>query len=424
MLFYIEKILNHIHFFFFLKKNIPYKLNNRIGFFDTKIIQNIFAYLKFINNPNSDYYLKKIINYPSRNINEFTQNKLFSLSNSKNVSGWEIIKNCDNKEKIKEYGIDKELQLKLLNFKKVTLHLTSILENKTVYKIVYELIEYLQLKYYLRNNSSSIEKINMLLDKIAEMEEEHINFGLEKYDLNEFLDEMSIFLDNEDNSNNDNKVQLMTIHQAKGLEFKYVFIVGLEEGNYPCYCCDCEENDEIIDEERRILYVAITRAKIKCYISYAKERTIGEIKLKRKPSRFIQEIYDKELVEISQPSSYKNNNENENKIQNIEINKDYKNDDKKNEIKNKINDNKINVNIDKFQSYINNNNIFIDKIKENFDTNNYNNNFNNNLFDNQIGLFEEENIYDIENKEYKSFLNIKRLNSKPLDLFEFHKKKI
>ena len=102
----------------------------------------------------------------------------------------------------------------------------------------------------------------MLLDKIAEMEEEYINLGLKNYDLNEFLEEMSIFLENEDNSNNDNKVQLMTIHQAKGLEFKYVFIVGLEEGNYPCYCCDCEENDEIIDEERRILYVAITSQQI------------------------------------------------------------------------------------------------------------------------------------------------------------------
>ena len=102
----------------FFTKNIPFNINNRIGFYDTKIIKHIYAYLKFITEPNSDYYLKQIINYPKRNINEEAQELLFFLSKSRNTSGWDIIKNCDDLEKMKEFRIDKKLQRKLMCFKK------------------------------------------------------------------------------------------------------------------------------------------------------------------------------------------------------------------------------------------------------------------------------------------------------------------
>ena len=297
--FHIQKI--------FFKRNIPHKLCNRIGFFETKIIQNIFAYLKFIINPNLEFCLKKIINYPPRNIGEITQKKLFSLAKSKNINCWEIINNCNNEEKIKEYGIEKELKNKLLAFKELINDLSSKMENRRVYEIVYELIEKLELKKYLEKDSSSIEKINMLLDKINEMEDEYKSFGFEKYTLNLFLEQTSLLLGNEENYEkkdiNDNKVKLMTIHQAKGLEFKYVFIVGLEEGFYPSYLSSFSEEE--IEEERRILYVAITRAKTNCYLSYANERLMGDETKKRVVSRFIDEIMvNRELIEIYQSSSY------------------------------------------------------------------------------------------------------------------------
>ena len=297
----------------FFKKNIPYNINNRIGFYETKIIKHIYAYLKFVTEPNSDYYLKKIINYPKRNINENYQEHLFSLSKSRNTSGWEIIKSCDNLKKMKEYRIDKRLQKKLMLFKKKILNIMSKLNNNRVYDIVYELIKSLHLRRYLKNDSSSLEKMDMLLEKISEFEEEYTSFGIEKYTLKEFLEQMSFFIEDKDSLGNGNKVNLMTIHQAKGLEFKYVFIVGLEEGFYPL---SFYENGDDLEEERRILYVAITRAKEKCYISYSNERIIGTEKVKRCASRFISEINNKELVEIYKPKLSKENIEEKNRLKN------------------------------------------------------------------------------------------------------------
>ena len=406
----------------FFKRDIPHKINNRISFYETKVIQNIIEYLKFILNPNLDLSLRKIINYPSRNIDEHNQNKLFSMAKSNNVSVWEIIKDCDNREYAKKYHIDKHLKKKLLSFREIILKIISIVNNKRVYGIVYELIESLELKHYLRNDHSSLEKINMLLEKIEEMEEDCIQLGLEKYTLKEFLEQISELVGNEEDYN-ENKVKLMTIHQAKGLEFKYVFVVGLEEGFYPIFC-DLYEDE--IEEERRVLYVAITRAKIKCYLSYANNRIIEEHNSKRTVSRFINEINNKELVQIYQfpdslqknnnseieNSNEKNNNNNDklitnnknDKIMNI-FEKEINEIEKKNNniIKGDNKDNTKNEGID----YINNNIISLNE-KEDNDNNDINKekkiknkkklNLNENLKNNQTNIYkiEENNNHEIK----------------------------
>ena len=192
----------------FLQKNIPHKLHNRTDFYETKIIKIIFAYLQFIINPNMDYYLKRIINYPPRNINKYAQNKLFSIAKDKKVSAWEIINNCDNELKIKEYNLDMNLQVKLFCFKNLIISLKKIISNKRVYGIVYELIQYLELKKYLKNDLSSIEKINMLLDIVSNMEDDYIkNNGLQKYTLKEFLQQTFLLSNNVKNKYiNENKV--------------------------------------------------------------------------------------------------------------------------------------------------------------------------------------------------------------------------
>jgi superfamily I DNA/RNA helicase len=243
---------------------------------------------------------------------------LFSLAKSKNVCCWEIIKNCDNKDKIKEFKIDEDLQKGLLSFKTIIIKLQSMIQNKRVYGIVDSLIEYIKLKEYLKNDLSSLGKVNTFLERINEIEEEYIiDNDLKKFTLNDFL---NITTQNYDNNNKNERdaVHLLTIHKAKGLEFKYVFIVGLEEGYYPC--CSCFE--EAIEEERRVLYVAITRAKTHCYISYANYRMIGEQKIKRTESRFLREIdYENIVQKIDTLNNDKNlgneNNYNQNEIQNI-----------------------------------------------------------------------------------------------------------
>ena len=371
----------------FFKRNIPHILCNRIGFYESKIIINIFSYLKLMINPNLDFCLKRIINYPPRNIGTKTQNKLFCLANKKKINFWEIIKNCDNKEKIKEYEIDKELSKKLLPFKETILYLMSIKDNPSIYSIINNLVEYLKLKDYLKDDPSSKEKINMLLEKVEEMEnEKKKEMKLEKYTLNDFLEETSLNLGNEEsndeaNSNNANKVKLMTIHQAKGLEFKYVFVIGLEEGYYPSFMSSMSEDE--VEEERRILYVAITRAKINCYISYALKRTLGDEERKRETSRFVDEISNGDLVQVFSPPLYYEY------IKKIKIQDETK---KKEENKTNENLNKTNDNSNKIS---NNSNKVIDN------KNNINDNSNKNI-DNK----NDDNIVGQDNHNDKNFNSI------------------
>lgn len=158
----------------FFKKNIPYAIKENI-LFGSKIIQIIFNYLKYIINPNLDNCLKKIINYPPRNIEQKIQNKLYSLAESKNVNYWEIINNCNDKDKIKEYNIDEELQIRLLPFKEIINNLQIMTPNKTVSRIVDKLIKYIKLEEYLKKNDiSSLDKIDKFLERLKDIEEEYI----------------------------------------------------------------------------------------------------------------------------------------------------------------------------------------------------------------------------------------------------------
>jgi ATP-dependent exoDNAse (exonuclease V) beta subunit len=317
---------------------------------------------------------------------------------------------------MKEYRIDKRLQKKLMRFKKKILNIMSKLNNNRVHDIVYEIIKSLHLRRYLKNDSSSLEKMDMLLEKISEFEEEYTSFGIEKYTLKEFLEQMSFFIEDKDSLGKGNKVNLMTIHQAKGLEFKYVFIVGLEEGFYPL---SFYENGDDLEEERRILYVAITRAKEKCYISYANERIIEKEKVKRNPSRFISEINNKELVEIYKSYLFDENIEE----RNIEINNNasQKNDKESiNKKENKIdvrinsindrhnNENKINS-IEKSNDNRNNNN---SKFIENKDLQNeekeINNLLSNYLISKEIFELQENEVNNVENLGNFKYMNKKR----------------
>ena len=281
----------------FFKRGIPHKIFNAKSIFESKIIKTIYYYLRYIDDQSSDYFLSKIINFPKRNIGKASVDKLLSMSKSKGINCWKIINNCDNSEIVKEYGISKDLQSKLLPFKKIITYLISFSKTNRLYKIIEEMISYLKLDSYLQDESTR-EQIELLKEKVEEMEQEHIKISLEKFTLSEFLEEFSLLVDNEENDEEESKkdrVKLMTIHQAKGLEFKYVFIVGLEEGYYPCgkYVTDEEE----LEEERRIFYVAITRAKINCYLSYAKERLMDYPIKKREESRFLSEIKDYKFIE-------------------------------------------------------------------------------------------------------------------------------
>jgi len=192
---YRMNIQSYIFQKIFFKRNIPHIFCNRITFYETKIIKTIFSYLKYIINPKLDFCLKRIINFPPRNIGKKTQNKLLCLANKKKVNCWEIINNCDNKEKIEEYEIDNDLKKKLLPFKKTILYLMSTKDNPSIYGIISNLVDYLKLKEYLKKNPSSKEKISMLFDKVEELENEKRK-ELGEYTLKDFLEETSPNLGN------------------------------------------------------------------------------------------------------------------------------------------------------------------------------------------------------------------------------------
>ena len=317
----------------FFKRGIPHKISNASTVFDSKYIKIIYYYLQFIDDQSMDFCLKKIINFPKRNIGKSTINKLFSLAKSKGIGCWEIINNCNNEEMVRKYNIGKDLQTKLLPFKQLINYLITFSQTNRLKETVLELIKSIKLDEYLKEDNSTKEQIDLLIEKVTEMEEEHMKITIEKFTLNEFLEDFSLLVTNEEDDENEikkNRVKLMTIHQAKGLEFKYVFIVGLEDGYYPCGgMVNCKEE---LEEERRILYVAITRAKTNCYLSYSYHRQKGDITKKREESPFLGEINDINLIqniyleEDYNFKSYKNQLRSESKSKNnIKYNKYNKN---------------------------------------------------------------------------------------------------
>ena len=282
----------------FFRFGIPHKIHNANTIFDSKIIKTIYYYLQFIDDQSLDFCLKKIINFPKRNIGGKTVDKLFTLAKLKGINCWEIINNYNNEEKVNKYKISNDMQKKLIPFKDLINHLISFSKTESVYSTVLELLKCINIDNLIKEDSEK-DQIKTLLDKVKEIEEEHIKNNHDQFTLNDFLEDFSLLINNEECGEIEAKkdqVKLMTIHQAKGLEFKYVFIVGLEKGYYPCgqYKLDEEE----MEEERRILYVAITRAKLNCFLSYATSRLKGDEMEKREPSPFLDEIYDSNYIEI------------------------------------------------------------------------------------------------------------------------------
>ena len=263
----------------FLNSNIPYRIVGAFAFYSRKEIKDLLAYLKLIYNPKDDVSLIRVINYPKRGIGPKTIDNLSMDAVLKGTSMFEVIKK------------GKELEFK-----------NTILEMK-------EKSETLSLT----------ETIDMVLDKSGikkDLEQEHTleaDIRLENLEefksitktfeeesgiasLEDFLNEVSLVSDvNDQKEDGASKVTLMTIHAVKGLEFKYVFVIGMEENIFPHV--NCVEGPDGLEEERRLCYVAITRAKKKLYLINALKRTLFGRTSVNMPSRFINEI-DKDLIDM------------------------------------------------------------------------------------------------------------------------------
>ena len=269
-----------------LKKNIKYRVVGSFYFYNRKEIKDLLCYLRLINNHKDDVSLLRIINTPKRGIGEKTIDNLTNAAIENNTSLFEAISS------------GKELE-----FKKLIEELTKESENLSLTELVDNILEKSGIKKELMSSKLledeiRLENLNEFKGVTKSYEEEYGSATLE-----DFLDEISLVSDMSEHQDGTNRVSLMTVHSVKGLEFDYVFIVGMEEGIFPHYNAINDGSSSAIEEERRLCYVAITRAKKKLYILSAESRMLFGNTNRNKPSRFIDEI-DEKYLDIEKNKSF------------------------------------------------------------------------------------------------------------------------
>lgn len=263
-----------------LKKNIKYRVVGSFYFYNRKEIKDLLCYLRLISNHKDDVSLLRIINTPKRGIGEKTIENLINTAESSNTSIYEAI--TSGKE---------------LVFKNLIEELTQDSQSLSLTELVDTILEKSGIKKELTSSKLledeiRLENLNEFKGVTKNYEEEYGTANLE-----EFLEEISLVSDITEHQDSSSRVSLMTVHSVKGLEFDYVFIIGMEEGIFPHYNAINDGSNSAIEEERRLCYVAITRAKKKLYITSADTRMLFGNTSRNLPSRFINEI-DKEYIEI------------------------------------------------------------------------------------------------------------------------------
>ena len=284
------------------RKNISYQVYGGLSFYQRKEIKDILAYLRVIVNPNDEESIKRIINYPTRGIGQTTMDKLLIYANEKNISLFETLKNLSSDEIKINSGTKNKLNQFFLLIKSFQL----LNESLNAFEIAEEVLKRIGIINVLKldgtpESISRIENIEELINGIKDFIEGEKEVVDSKATLSDFLEDVALASELDKNINDyQKKVSLMTIHLAKGLEFNHVYIVGLEEDLFPSAMSSTTRAD--LEEERRLFYVALTRAKKKVTITYAKTRYRWGKLNDCEPSRFIKEI-DKTYTNYNLSSS-------------------------------------------------------------------------------------------------------------------------
>ena len=284
------------------RKNISYQVYGGLSFYQRKEIKDILAYLRVIVNPNDEESIKRIINYPTRGIGQTTMDKLLIYANDKNISLFETLKNLS----LDEIKINSGTKNKLNQFFLLIKSFQLLNESLNAFEIAEEVLKRIGIINVLKldgtpESISRIENIEELINGIKDFIEGEKEVVDSKATLSDFLEDVALASELDKNINDyQKKVSLMTIHLAKGLEFNHVYIVGLEEDLFPSAMSSSTRAD--LEEERRLFYVALTRAKKKVTITYAKTRYRWGKLNDCEPSRFIKEI-DKTYTNYNLASS-------------------------------------------------------------------------------------------------------------------------
>ena len=285
-----------------MRNNIPYRIYGGLSFYQRKEIKDVIAYLRMAINPNDEEALKRIINYPARGIGETTIKKVSACAVSNEVSMWNVLS-----EPVK-FGLDvnKGTLTKLQNFQDLIFGFQEAAKQMNASEIGLKVISESGIlkDLYAEKNSESqdrLENIEELKNALASFVEERQEQGIDEVMLPDFLSEVSLISDLDESDDGGDKVTLMTIHSAKGLEFDTVFVVGMEENLFPSAMS--YESPRAIEEERRLFYVAITRAEKNCVLSFARSRfRFGSMEFSS-PSRFLREL-DPKCIRMMGGSSF------------------------------------------------------------------------------------------------------------------------
>ena len=283
------------------KRNIPYKIYGGLSFYQRKEIKDLLAYFRMTINPADNEALKRIINFPARGIGATTLTKLEEASVAAETSIWEIILHLTESNPA---GLNRGTVSKVLNFATLIQNFQALSKENDAFITAKTIAEQTGILQELYNDKSPEglsrhENIQELLNGIQEFSINALEEG-ESDKLENYLEDVALLTDQDNEKDEDrDKVTLMTVHSAKGLEFKNVFVVGLEENLFPSQRQDERNAVESLEEERRLFYVAVTRAEENVWFSYANQRyRWGNLDF-CKPSRFLEELDDKYIDKTS-----------------------------------------------------------------------------------------------------------------------------
>ena len=266
--------------------NIPYRVYGGTNFYARKEIKDVLAYLKVINNTTDNLYFRRVVNVPKRGIGEASLSKVESFADAYGLSMMDAAARADEIP-----GMAVKTSGKIKQFATLIQSFRDMLQDGESLDAVYDRIledtgyESELIAEHTEESMTRLENIDELRNKVVEFVDENEEAGL-----SEFLEEIALVSDLDSMSEDDNQVKLMTLHSAKGLEFPYVFICGMEDRVFPSGMALNSDDPDALEEERRLCYVGITRAMKKLYLSAARERMMHGNRISSDVSRFIREI--------------------------------------------------------------------------------------------------------------------------------------
>ncbi|PQB04069.1 ATP-dependent helicase [Aureitalea marina] len=276
------------------KKDIPYRIYGGLSFYQRKEIKDVLAYLRLILNPSDEEALKRVINYPARGIGQTTVDKIVVAANERGVSMFEVMEQLQQNP----INVNKGTQTKLENFVTMIRSFQVTNEQVDAFHIAEQVAKKTGLVQELKKDGTPegiarIENIEELLNGIRDFVEGQKELADTTGSLTEFLEDVALATDLDNEKGDDNRVALMTVHLAKGLEFPFVYVVGMEEDLFPS-AMNLNSRSEL-EEERRLFYVALTRAEKQAYLTYAQTRYRWGKLIDAEPSRFLDEIDEQYL---------------------------------------------------------------------------------------------------------------------------------